>query len=300
MNKTNMAAALLLAGACTTALAQQSGTLKKIRDSGTITLGVRENSPPMAYDVGGEKYVGYHVELCERIVDGLRAKLKAPIAIKYMAVTSQNRIPLVTNDTVDLECAATTNNQARQAQVAFGLTTFVTEVRMAVRAQSNITSIKQLDGRTVAASTGTTSVQHLRRHERSAGVDFKELYGKDHGESFLMLESGRAEAFVLDDNLLAGLISGARRPADFKIAGEVLSVEPIAVMFRKDDPDFKKAVDDEIRAQMQSGALDKLYTRWFMQPIPPKGQNVNLPMSAGLRALISNPNDLPVEAYMKK
>jgi len=290
----------VLAAACTATLAQDVPTLKKIRDTGKIVLGVRENSPPMAYDIGGGKYVGYHVELCERIVESLRTKLKMPITIDYMAVTSQNRIPLVTNGTVDLECAATTNNLARQAQVGFGLTTFVTEVRMAVRAQSNITSIQQLNGRFVAASTGTTAVQLLRRHERGANIDFKEVYGKDHTESFLLLESGRAEAFVLDDNLLAGLISGARRPEDFRIAGEVLSVEPIAVMFRKDDPEFKKAVDDEIRAQMKSGALDKLYARWFLQPIPPKGQNVNLAMSAGLKALIANPNDLPYESYLKK
>jgi glutamate/aspartate transport system substrate-binding protein len=220
--------------------------------------------------------------------------------IEYTPVTSQNRIPLVQNGTVDIECGSTTNNRARQEQVAFALTTYVTEVRMAVNTKSNIDSIADLDRRTVVTTTGTTSVQHLRRHKRAENIQFNEILGKDHADSFLILESGRAHAFVMDDNLLAGLIANSRNPADFKIVGEVLSVEPIAIMLRKDDPAFKKAVDDSIRGLMKSGELTKLYNKWFTQPIPPKNVNVNLPMGDTLKALFANPNDNPMESYAAK
>jgi glutamate/aspartate transport system substrate-binding protein len=169
-----------------------------------------------------------------------------------------------------------------------------------VKAASGITGIAQLANKSVATTTGTTSVQTLRKHEKATGVDFKELFGKDHADSFLLLESGRADAFVMDDNILAGNIANAKNPADFKIAGEVLSVEPIAIMFRKDDPSFKKAVDDVIKGLMKSGDLEKLYTKWYMSPIPPKNSNLNLAMGASLKALIANPNDNPMEAYAKK
>jgi glutamate/aspartate transport system substrate-binding protein len=206
----------------------------------------------------------------------------------------------VQNGTVDLECGSTTNNQARAQQVAFGLTTYVTEVRMAVNAKSGLTSINQLNGKTVVTTTGTTSVQLLRKHERGNGVNFNEVFGKDHADSFLILESGRADAFVMDDNILAGNIANAKNPADFKITGEVLSVEPIAVMIRKDDPSFKKAVDDSIRSMIKSGDLTKLYNKWFLSPIPPKNVSVNLPMGETLKGLLANPNDNPAEAFAKK
>jgi glutamate/aspartate transport system substrate-binding protein len=206
----------------------------------------------------------------------------------------------VQNGTVDLECGSTTNNAARQKDVSFGFTTYVTEVRTAVKANSGIKSISQLKGRNVATTTGTTSVQHLRKHERANGIEFKEIYGKDHADAFLLLESGRADAFVMDDNILAGLIANAKNPKDFQIVGEVLSVEPIAVMVRKDDAPMKKVVDDTIRDMMKSGALEKLYAKWFMSPIPPRNTNVNLPMGATLKGLFSSPNDKPMEDYAKK
>jgi len=297
-----IAALLAGAGVAATVSAQElAGTLKKIKDTGRVVMGTRDSSAPLAYTLGGGKYTGYHVELCEKIIDTVRKRINAPaVKIEYTLVTSQNRIPLVENGTVDIECGSTTNNAARQKQVAFGLTTYVTEVRMAVKAASGIKSINQLNGRNVVTTTGTTSVQHMRKHERAAGIDFKEIYGKDHADSFLLLESGRADAFVMDDNILAGNIANAKNPKDFVITGEVLSVEPIAVMFRKDDTQFKSTVDDAIRGMMKSGELEKLYARWFQSPIPPRNSNLDMPMGATLKGLIANPNDRPMEDYAKK
>jgi glutamate/aspartate transport system substrate-binding protein len=224
----------------------------------------------------------------------------AKLDIKWQPVTSQNRVPLVQNGTVDLECGSTTNNAARGKDVAFAVTTYVEEVRIATRANSGVKSIADLNNKRVATTTGTTSVQHLRKHERGQGVNFEEVYGKDHADSFLLLESGRADAFVMDGQILAGLISKSKNPADFKIVGEVLSVEPIACMMRKDDPAFKKAVDDSIKGMIKSGELAKLYDQWFMQPIPPANVKVGLPMSEATKAAWANPNDKPMEEYAKK
>ena len=288
-----LAIAAVAAGA---ASAQANDTLAKIKSAGKVVLGTRDSSAPLAYTLGDGKYVGYHVELCERVLKAIAPQAK----IEYAVVTSQNRIPLVQNGTVDIECGSTTNNQARQKDVAFAVTTYVTEVRTAVRADSGITSIAQLKDRTVATTTGTTSVQTLRKNERAQGINFKEVYGKDHSDSFLLLESGRADAFVMDDNILAGLIANSKSPKDFKIVGEVLNVEPIAIMFRKDDAAFKKAVDDQLVAMMKSGEVQKIYDKWFMSPIPPKNVNVNLAMGNTLKGLIAAPNDKPMEDYAKK
>jgi glutamate/aspartate transport system substrate-binding protein len=215
-------------------------------------------------------------------------------------VTSQNRIPLVQNGTVDIECGSTTNNATRQKDVAFAPTLYVEEVRIAVKANSGITSIAQLNGKSVATTTGTTSVQLLRKHERAASVNFNEVFGKDHSDSFLLLESGRADAFVMDGQILAGLISKAKNPADFKIVGEVLSVEPIAIMLRKEDPGFKKAVDDSVKGMVARGDVAKLYDKWFMQPIPPSNTKVGLPPSEATKAAWANLSDKPAEDYAKK
>jgi glutamate/aspartate transport system substrate-binding protein len=173
-------------------------------------------------------------------------------------------------------------------------------VRIATKASSGITSIAQLSGKKVATTTGTTSVQLLRKHERANGVNFEEVFGKDHADSFLLMESGRADAFVMDGQILAGNIAKAKNPADFRIVGEVLSVEPIAIMMRKDDPAFKKSVDDSITAMMKSGEIAKLYDKWFLQPIPPSNTKVGLPLSDATKAAWASPNDRPVEDYMKK
>ncbi len=291
-----MAAALVAAQP-----ARAVDTLTKIKESGSVTMGVRESSGALSYTLGDGKYVGFHIEICHHVLADIQKKLGlAKLEIKYQPVTSQNRIPLVENGTVDIECGSTTNSAARQKDAAFAVTTYVEEVRIAVKANSGITSIAQLNGKTVATTTGTTSVQLLRKNERAKGIDFKELFGKDHADSFLLLESGRADAFVMDGQILAGNIAKAKHPADFKIVGEPLSVEPIAIMLRKDDPAFKKAVDDSIIAMMKSGEIAKLYDKWFMQPIPPANTPVGLPASPATRDAWAHPNDNPVEAYLKK
>ena len=286
--------------ACAT-LAAHADTLKKIKDTGSITLGTRESSGALAYTLGDGKYTGFHTEMAQRIVADLQKQLGlAKLDVKYQPVSSANRIPLVQNGTVDLECGSTTNNAARQKDVAFAVTTYVEEVRIATKASSGIGSIKDLTGKTVATTTGTTSVQTLRKHEKGTGVDFKEVFGKDHVDSFLLLESGRADAFVMDGAILAGNISKSKNPADFKIVGEVLSVEPIACMLRKDDAAFKQAVDESIKRQIKSGDLAKLYDKWFMQPIPPANTKVGLPLSEATKAAWAAPNDRPMEDYVKK
>jgi glutamate/aspartate transport system substrate-binding protein len=292
---------LVLFAALAVGAVQAQDTLKKIKDSGSVTMGVRESSGALAFTLGDGKYTGFHYDVCQRVLADIQKQLGlAKLDIKYQPVTSQNRIPLVQNGTVDIECGSTTNNAARQKDVAFAPTLYVEEVRIAVKANSGITSINQLAGKTVATTTGTTSVQLLRKHEKATGIDFKEVFGKDHADSFLLLESGRADAFVMDGQILAGLISKSKNPADFKIVGEVLSVEPIAIMYRKDDPGFKKAVDGSIVAMIKSGEVAKLYDKWFMQPIPPSNTKVGLPPSDATKAAWANPNDKPAEDYAKK
>jgi glutamate/aspartate transport system substrate-binding protein len=294
-------AATLIAALAAVGAVQAQDTLKKIKDSGSVTMGVRESSGALAYTLGDGKYVGFHTEVCTKVLADIQKSLGlAKLDVKYQPVTSQNRIPLVQNGTVDIECGSTTNNATRQKDVSFAVTTYVEEVRIAVKAKSGITGIKDLTGKTIATTTGTTSVQTLRKHERANGVDFKEVFGKDHADSFLLLESDRADAFVMDGQILAGNISRAKVPADFKIVGEVLSVEPIAIMMRKDDAAFKKAVDDSIKAQIASGDMAKTYDKWFNQPIPPSNTKVGLPLSDATKAAWASPNDKPMEDYAKK
>ena len=300
MKKTLLALSALFAVAGA-AHAQANDTLAKIKSTGKVVIGTRDSSAPLAYTTGDGKYTGYHVEICNRIVDAIKSELKMPtLTTEYTLVTSQNRIPLVTNGTVDLECGSTTNNKTRQQQVAFAPTTYVTNVRIAVKGSSGINSIADLKGKKVATTTGTTSVQLLRKHERANGVNFEEVFGKDHADSFLLLESGRADAFVMDDNILAGNIVNAKNPADFKIVGETLSEEPIAIMYRKDDANFKKVVDNAVMAMMKSGEVEKLYNKWFMSPIPPRNVSVNMAMTPSLKSALANPNDKPAEEYAKK
>lgn len=276
-------------------------TLAKIKSSESVTMGVRESSGALSYALGDGRFAGFHVEVCERALSDIQRQLGlSKMSIKYVPVTSQNRIPLTQNGTIDIECGSTTNNATRQKDVAFAVTTYVEEVRIATKANSGITSINQLNGRKVATTTGTTSVQHLRKHERASGVNFEEIFGKDHADSFLLLESGRADAFVMDGSILAGNIANAKNPADFRIVGEVLSVEPIAIMMRKDDPAFKKAVDDSIRRMMKDGTLAKLWTKWFESPIPPRNVRVGLALSESTKAAWANPNDRPMEDYARK
>lgn len=294
-------AIVAFAGLASVGAARAEDTLKKIKDTGTVTVGVREASGALSYTLGPGKYVGFQVDLCNRVLADVQKQLGMPkLDVRYMSVTAQNRIPLVQNGTVDIECGSTANTLARQKDVAFSMTTYVEEGRIAVKANSGISSIAQLANKTVATTTGTTSVQTLRKHRQAENVQFKELFGKDHSDSFLLLETGRADAFVMDGQILAGLIARSSNPAEYKILPEVLSVEPVAIMFRKDDPAFKKAVDDSLKAQVKSGEMAKAYDQWFVQPIPPANTKVGLPLSEATRMAWANPNDKPVEDYAKK
>jgi len=281
--------------------AVQADTLARIKETGAATMGVRESSGALSYRVAEGQYAGFHVEICQRVLADVQQRLGLPrLDIAYRTVSSQNRIPLLLNGSIDIECGSTTNSAQRQKDVAFAVTTFVEETRFAVKADSGITTLAQLKGRRVSTTTGTTAVQVMRVKARAAGVEFQPVYGKDHDDSFLLLQTGRADAFVMDSQILAGSIGRAANPADYRIVGEVLSVEPIAIMLRKDDPAFKRAVDDSIVAIMKSGEIANLYDRWFMQPIPPAGRRVGLPPSDATRAAWAQPNDRPVDDYPKK
>ena len=298
MNKRIIVASVLTLAAGM-AFAQAADTLAKIKANGTVNLGVRDSSA-LGYTLGNGKYVGFHTEMAERIVDDLSKQLGKPLKINYTPITSANRIPLVQNGTVDFECGSTTNSAARAKEAAFAVTTYVEEVRIAVKADSGIKDIQDLNGKTVAVTTGTTSVQTLRKNERGSNIDFKVVYGKDHADSFLMLESGRADAFVMDGSILAANISRAKNPGEFKIVGPALSVEPIACMMRKDDPALKKAIDGSIERQIADGSLAKLYDKWLMQPVPPSNRAIGLPASESTKEAWAHPNDKPMEDYGNK
>ncbi|WP_420476862.1 transporter substrate-binding domain-containing protein [Noviherbaspirillum sp. ST9] len=280
-----------------TAQAQDlTGTLKKIKDTGTITVGHRESSVPFSYLDDKQQPIGYAMDLCMKIVDAVKTELKLPnLKVNLQPVTSSNRIPLLQNGTIDLECGSTTNSVVRQQQVAFGPTYFVVNVTAAVKKTSNINSLADLGGKTISTTSGTTSVPLLKAYEKTKSVDVKEIYGKDHAESFLLMADDRSQAFVMDDILLAGQIANSRNPADFKIIQESLRQEPYSMMLRKDDPQFKALVDKTVGAVMKSGEIEKIYFKWFQSPIPPKGININFPMTPAIREAFKNPNDKGVQ-----
>lgn len=299
MKRNLLAAALTVATVAVVqpAVAQDlTGTLKKISDTKTIVVGYRESSVPFSYLDNNQKPIGYHMDLCNKIVDAVKAKLKMPdMKVEMQPVTSANRIPLLQNGTVDMECGSTTNSVARQEQVSFGNTTFVTGVKVVVKKSSGIKNLADLDGQPIATTSGTTSVQLIKQNEKGAKIDFKEIYGKDHAESFLLVANDRAKAFVMDDILIAGLVANSKNPDEFMFLPEVLRVEPYGVMVRKGDAPFKAVVDGTINGLIKSGDVEKMYAKWFMNPIPPKNVNLNFPMSAELKAALANPNDQGVK-----
>ena len=299
MKKSLLVAALLATAVA--AQAQTTDTLAKIKSSGAVTMGVRGSSGALSYTLGEGKYVGFHVELCQRALADIQKQLGlAKLDIKYQEVTSANGIPLVQNGTVDIECGSTTNNDQRAKDVAFAHTAYVEEVRILTKVNSGIKDIKDLNGKTVATTTGTTSVQLLRKNERATGIDFKEVFGKDHADSFQLLENGRADAFVMDGQIVMGLASKSKAPAEYHAVGPALSVEPIAIMVRKDDPAFLAAVNKTIDGMEKSGEMAKLYDKWFMQPIPPTGTKVGLPASDYTKAAWANPNNMTTEQLAAK
>ena len=275
--------------------AQSNNTDVKIKKLNIVNVGVRESSAPLSYMIGSNAYSGYHVELCERILKKLYPNAK----INYMAVTPQNRIPLIQNGTIDIECGSTSNTTARKEQVDFAVTTYVTEARYAVKKSSGINSTDDVIKKKIVTTVGTTPVQHLRKLEQLKGVKLDVTYAKDHSEAFLLVESDRADAFAMDDNILAGNIAASKSPGDYKIVGDPLSVEAIAIMLRKDDPVFKAGVDNQIKDMMKSGELKNVYQKWFLAPIPPKGSVIGIPMGNSLVELFKNPSDIPAEPLFK-
>jgi glutamate/aspartate transport system substrate-binding protein len=284
-------AALAIAG--TPASAQEpAGTLKKIRDTGSITIGHRESSIPFSYLDDRQQPVGYAMDLCMKIVDAVKAQLNLPnLKVVLQPVTSSNRIPLLQNGTIDLECGSTTNSVQRQQQVAFGPTYFVINVTAAVKKNSNIATIAELNGKTVSTTSGTTAVPLIKSYEKAKNVDVKEIYGKDHAEAFLLLADDRVAAFIMDDILLAGQIANARNPGEYRILPESLRQEPYSMMLRKDDAQFKALVDRTVGSVMKSGEIEKIYAKWFTGPVPPKGVNLNFPMTPAIREAFKSPND---------
>lgn len=294
----SFALSLALVLAAVSAAAAAEPTLDKIRRTGVIVLGVREASYPLSYLDGDKKPVGYHVEVCRAVAEAARQKLGLDaLEVRTEAVTSRNRIARMVEGAIDLECGSTTNNAARQTLVAFAPTTYVASVRIAVKAASGIARLADLNGKAVVTTTGSTSVQLLQARLQGRDIKVTELFGNDHAESFRMLESGQAAAFVMDDNLLAGLIAASAAPKDYTILGQTLTTEPIAVMLRKGDPAFKALVDETVKAMMASGEMDRLYAKWFTRPIPPINTALDMPMSPVLAALLKYPGDEPAEAF---
>jgi glutamate/aspartate transport system substrate-binding protein len=283
----------LFAGA---AHAQDAGTLKKIKDTGVISLGYRESSIPFSYYDEQQNVIGYSHEFMMKIVDAVKQKLNTPgLKIRLTPVTPQNRIPLVQNGTVDLECGSTTNNVEREQQVTFSNTIFVIGTRLMTRKDSGIKDWLDLKGKTVVTTAGTTSERLLRRMNQDKGMGMNIISAKDHEEAFQALASGRASAFMMDDALLAGERAKSGRPAEFVILGAPQSEEAYGCMMRKNDPEFKKVVDGAIAKIETSGEADQIYRKWFESPIPPKGLNLNFPENDAIRALFKSPNDKPID-----
>ena len=267
-------------------------TLDKIKKDGAITIGHRDASIPFSYFDDKQQPVGYSMDICMKIADAVKAELKMPnLQVKLNPVTSATRIPLMANGTIDLECGSTTNNLDRQKQVSFAPTTFVTANRLVAKKSANISKLDDMKGKALVSTSGTTNLKQVTEENAKRGLGMNIAAAKDHAEAFLMVETGRAVAFAMDDILLYSLVASSKAPADYAITNEALSVEPYGVMMRKDDPAFKKVVDTAVINLMKSGEIEKIYNKWFMSPIPPKGINLNLPMSASLKKTIANPTD---------
>ena len=299
MNRFAFAAALatvLSASAVLPAQAQESLTLKKLKDTSSITLGHRESSIPFSYYNDQQQVIGYSQELMLKAVDGVKEQLKlAKLDTKLMPVTSANRITLVQNGTIDIECGSTTNNLERQKQVGFSTTIFVIGTKLMTKKDSGIKDFPDLAGKNVVTTAGTTSERLLRKMNEDKQMKMNIISAKDHGEAFLTLETGRAVAFMMDDALLYGEMAKAKKPGDWIVTGTAQSKEAYGCMVRKDDPEFKKVVDAALTKAMTSGEAEKIYAKWFMNPIPPKGLNLAMPLSDEMKALYKAPNDKAFE-----
>jgi glutamate/aspartate transport system substrate-binding protein len=284
--------ALLAALAVATTAAAQEGTLKKIKDSGSITIGHRDASVPFSYYDDKQQPVGYAMDICAKVVDAVKSELKLPnLKTNYQLVTSANRIPLMANGTIDLECGSTTNNLARQEQVWFATTHFVTANRFVSKKSAKIGKLADLKGKTIVSTAGTTNIKQITEINGEQKLGMNIISANGHAEAFQMVETGRAVAFVMDDILLYSLVAQSRSPKDYDISKEALSVEPYGIMVRKDDAAFKKTVNGAINALYKSGEINKIYDKWFLKPVPPKNINLNVPMSAQFKKVVANPTD---------
>ena len=289
-------ATVLGASAVLPAQAQESLTLKKIKETGAITLGHRESSIPFSYYDDKQQVIGYSHELMLKVVDDIKANLKlGKLDIKLMPVTSANRITLIQNGTVDIECGSTTNNLERQKQVGFTTTIFVIGTKLMAKKDAGIKDFADLAGKNVVTTAGTTSERLIRKMNEDKQMKMNVISAKDHGEAFLTLETGRATAFMMDDALLYGEIAKAKKPGDWIVTGTAQSKEAYGCMLRKDDPEFKKLVDASLTKAMTSGDAEKIYAKWFMNPIPPKGLNLNMVLSDEMKAAYKAPNDKAFE-----
>lgn len=274
--------------------ATQADTLAKVKESGVFTIGHRDASIPLSYYDDKQKPIGYSVEICQRVADAVKKELKKPdLQIKYQLVTSANRIPLLANGTVDIECGSTTNNAERQKQVSYLPTTFVTANRIMYKKGSGISVLADMKGKTLVSTAGTTNIKQVTQinADKNLGVNITSANG--HAESFLMVETGRAAAFAMDDILLAGLIATSKNPGQFEVSKEALSVEPYGIMVRKDDAKFEALAAGVVKGLMKSGEINKIYDKWFLKPIPPKNITMNVPMSPNLKKVIANPTNSP-------
>jgi glutamate/aspartate transport system substrate-binding protein len=289
----SLALAALALTAAPLAAQELTGTLKKIKDTGSITVGHRDASIPFSYYDDKQQPVGFAMDVCARIVDAVKTELKLPaLDVKYQLVTSANRIPLMANGTIDLECGSTTNNVDRQKQVGFTNTHFLTASRYVSKKSSNIHKIDDLKGKTVVSTSGTTNIKQLNdvNNEKKLGINVVPANG--HAEAFLMVETDRAAAFVMDDILLASLVASSKTPDAYVISSDAFSLpEPYGIMVRRDDPDFKKVADAATAKLYKSPEIAKLYSKWFESPIPPKGLDLKLPMSATMKKAFANPSD---------
>ncbi|KPK51890.1 MAG: ABC transporter [Acidithiobacillales bacterium SM23_46] len=270
--------------------ADLTGTLKKIKETGTITIGHRDASIPFSYLDDRQQAIGYALELCMRVVEAVKTELKMPgLKMVLNPVTSATRIPLMANGTIDLECGSTTNNLEREKQVSFTITHFVTATRLLAKKSSNIKSLADMKGKTIVSTAGTTNHKLVTQLNNERNLGMNVLAAKDHAEAFLMVESGRAVAFAMDDILLYGLAASSKNPQNYAITSEALSVEPYGIMLRRDDPAFQKLVDNAMTKTYKNGDINKIYDKWFLHPIPPKGVNLNLPMSEQFKKVIEHP-----------
>lgn len=298
LDKKKQLLALVVAACLGTSVAQAddlTGTLKKIKESGTVTLGYRDASLPFSYLNDAQQPIGYSIELCQKIVDQIKVKVGEPgLKTEYVSVVAATRPPLLINGTIDLECGVTTNTVERQKQIGFLLTSYVASAKYAVKKTAGINSVADLKGKAVVVITGGSGEWITKNLNREKQLGLKILNAKDGGEAFLMLETGRAVAYINDDVQLMATIAQSRSPDAYTLLPEPMSAEPYAIGIRKNDPQFKSFADDVLRNLYSTGVIDAQYPKWFEQPIPPKNAVINLPMSEALKQAIAHPNDTGV------